>query len=397
MKSQMNRLLALAMIMALSSMACDKIKEATGTSEETTEETTSTDETTEETTEETTPEETTPEETTPEETTPTETTPAEEEEQVDVNEAMFILAYYETTCVQANVNDPAEQEKIITEIRARYGFDEDSYKAAADLVGEKPNVKLALEAKMKGCTADAAKSFLKAGAGAADVEGGCPDRFRSVEDFKSGEPIEVTCKCTKEASESGPLWGTGTYTTDSSICKAAVHAGVIKAGEGGEVTAKGSAGCETYAGTEANGLTSSKWGSYPGSFFFPSAGEAKCADEEKPDEKKPEVKKPVRKYTVGKYVDRGLRVGDIQGAEITLQFTESGKVKGFFKGKREGKFFNMPLSGSVSASSGKFTARGKQGRNNASISGGVNKKSATGNISGKINSKGFKIRFTAKN
>ncbi|MEC9396503.1 MAG: LCCL domain-containing protein, partial [Myxococcota bacterium] len=292
---------------------------------------------------------------------------------------------------------PAKQEKIITEIRARYGFDEDSYKSAAELVGEKSNVKFALEAKMKDCTETAAESFLKAGAGAAAVEGGCPDRFRSVENFKAGEAIEVTCKCTKEAAESGPLWGTGTYTTDSSICKAAVHAGVIKAEEGGEVTVKGMEGCETYTGTEANGLTSSNWGSYQGSFFFPSAGEAKCgATEETPDEKKPEVKKPVRKYTTGKYVSRGLRVGDISAGEVVLQFTDDGKVKGFFKGKREGKFFNMPLSGSISASSGQFNARGKSGRNTASVSGGANKNSATGNISGSINSKGFKIRFTAK-
>ena len=86
---------------------------------------------------------------------------------------------------------------------------------------------------------------------------------------------EVTCLCAADAGK-GSLWGSGTYTTDSDICKAAVHAGLIKTGTGGKVTVQSAPGCSAYEGTEANGIKSSKWNSYPGSFVFPEKGAAKC-------------------------------------------------------------------------------------------------------------------------
>lgn len=65
------------------------------------------------------------------------------------------------------------------------------------------------------------------------------------------------------------VWGTGTYTDDSSICTAAVHAGRITFG-GGVVTIKPQPGLSGYVGSTQNGVTSKSWGAYRGSFVFVS-------------------------------------------------------------------------------------------------------------------------------
>jgi hypothetical protein len=74
---------------------------------------------------------------------------------------------------------------------------------------------------------------------------------------------EVVCTCS--GSERGAVWGAGPYTADSSICVAARHAGVIGA-SGGEVRAVRRPGMASYAGTLANGIQTSSWGSYGASF-----------------------------------------------------------------------------------------------------------------------------------
>jgi hypothetical protein len=89
-----------------------------------------------------------------------------------------------------------------------------------------------------------------------------------------GATTTITCTCNAGAS-AGPLWGTDIYTQDSSICKAAVHAGVIPA-SGGTVTAKAAVGCQSYASTERNGVSSDKWGQYDASFYFPAKGSGVC-------------------------------------------------------------------------------------------------------------------------
>jgi hypothetical protein len=66
-----------------------------------------------------------------------------------------------------------------------------------------------------------------------------------------------------------PVWGTDTYTDDSSICTAAVHAGRITFG-GGVVTIKPQPGLSGYVGSTRNGVTSQSWGAYRGSFIFVS-------------------------------------------------------------------------------------------------------------------------------
>lgn len=62
------------------------------------------------------------------------------------------------------------------------------------------------------------------------------------------------------------IWGTGTYTDDSSICTAAVHRGFISFTHGGVVTIEIRPGRARYQRTYQNGITSSRWGQWDGSF-----------------------------------------------------------------------------------------------------------------------------------
>lgn len=64
----------------------------------------------------------------------------------------------------------------------------------------------------------------------------------------------------------GSVWGSGPYTTDSAICRAAIHAGSVDDSKGGPVTVKMKPGQGSYGATVANGVTSSPWGSYDSSF-----------------------------------------------------------------------------------------------------------------------------------
>ena len=64
----------------------------------------------------------------------------------------------------------------------------------------------------------------------------------------------------------GSVWGDSIYTDDSSICAAAVHEGLITTASGGEVTIEILPGEPAYVGSKRNGVTSSNWDSWTGSF-----------------------------------------------------------------------------------------------------------------------------------
>lgn len=67
--------------------------------------------------------------------------------------------------------------------------------------------------------------------------------------------------CDGQCNQSGSVWGSGPYTADSCICRAARHAGVI--GEkGGAFKVKKEAGRDSYEGTTENGITTASYGSY---------------------------------------------------------------------------------------------------------------------------------------
>lgn len=64
------------------------------------------------------------------------------------------------------------------------------------------------------------------------------------------------------------IWGTDIYTDDSSIGTAAVHAGLITFASGGTVTIEIRAGQASYTGSTRNGVTTSSYGEWSGSFVF---------------------------------------------------------------------------------------------------------------------------------
>lgn len=78
-----------------------------------------------------------------------------------------------------------------------------------------------------------------------------------------GTVVRLTCPA---GCNSGSVWGTGTYSDDSSICMAAIHAGVIPAAAGGTITVTIAPGQPAYPPSTANGVTTSSWGTWGRSF-----------------------------------------------------------------------------------------------------------------------------------
>lgn len=83
--------------------------------------------------------------------------------------------------------------------------------------------------------------------------------------FPTGAAIH-TCTC-GPGPYTGSVWGNGPYTSDSDLCTAARHSGVIGDG-GGMITVLGVTGLDAYSGTSFNGVTTLDWGSYGESFMF---------------------------------------------------------------------------------------------------------------------------------
>jgi hypothetical protein len=70
----------------------------------------------------------------------------------------------------------------------------------------------------------------------------------------------------------GAVWGTDVYTDDSTVAAAAVHAGVLAAGETKTVTVTILPGQASYPASTRNGVSSASWGSWAGSYSFAGAG-----------------------------------------------------------------------------------------------------------------------------
>lgn len=104
---------------------------------------------------------------------------------------------------------------------------------------------------------------LSTGSAAAQSVPSCDYYFPSDAD-------EYVCSCDAKAAE-GSIWGTGLYTSDSDMCTAARHAGVIGLG-GGVVRAVAQPGQGRYPSSTQNGITSSEWGSYSSSIEFVQLG-----------------------------------------------------------------------------------------------------------------------------
>ena len=109
------------------------------------------------------------------------------------------------------------------------------------------------------------------------IVGGNPDDLwrASATDKRGMNGQRFPYSCPPIASiPSVSIWGTGIYTDDLAVCIAAVHAGAISAATGGTVTIEIAAGQPSYAASTQNGVGSSGYGSWYGSYTIVGAGAA---------------------------------------------------------------------------------------------------------------------------
>lgn len=79
-----------------------------------------------------------------------------------------------------------------------------------------------------------------------------------------GQSFEMTVT----GAAAGGVWGTDVYTDDSSVARAAVHAGLVQVGETKTVTVTILPGQANYAASTRNGVTTNAYGSWVGSYTF---------------------------------------------------------------------------------------------------------------------------------
>jgi hypothetical protein len=93
------------------------------------------------------------------------------------------------------------------------------------------------------------------------IEAGCSFNATQIQDGPGGAH-RVSCP----AGCTGAVWGSDTYTADSSICVAAIHAGLVGERGGGEVTVILEPGRPAYRGSRRHGIQSSDYGAYRASY-----------------------------------------------------------------------------------------------------------------------------------
>jgi hypothetical protein len=86
-----------------------------------------------------------------------------------------------------------------------------------------------------------------------------------IVNFEAGKTLKFHCPPNGTENR---VWGTDTYTLDSSLCTAAVHAGKIKLDTGGDVTIEMRPGESSYKGSLRNGIKSDDYGQYGTSFIL---------------------------------------------------------------------------------------------------------------------------------
>jgi len=82
--------------------------------------------------------------------------------------------------------------------------------------------------------------------------------------------------------KAGTVWGSDVYTDDSPVAAAAVHAGVLQPGEAGVVRVTILPGQASYEGSTRNGVTTSSYNSFGGSYRVERAAGAAAAGQPAP-------------------------------------------------------------------------------------------------------------------
>ena len=91
--------------------------------------------------------------------------------------------------------------------------------------------------------------------GGASAQEACP---RNAGALVAGGSL--TCRCAADQLTGGTVYGSARYSSDSSLCRAARHAGVIP-DDGGVVTVHAVEGCSRFIGSNANGIATNNWSS----------------------------------------------------------------------------------------------------------------------------------------
>ena len=88
------------------------------------------------------------------------------------------------------------------------------------------------------------------------VEADCFTSARGNPDFDSiqNTKVKVVCPSGCRRFNQNKVWGKGVYKDDSSICRAAIHQGLITDDEGGRVELELASGSNNYLGTFENGI-----------------------------------------------------------------------------------------------------------------------------------------------
>ncbi len=98
-------------------------------------------------------------------------------------------------------------------------------------------------------------------------DGACPQNMVALR----GTTASVACTCPSNISFA-TVWGeSSSYTDDSDVCTAAVHAGVVTAQAGGKIVVTPRPGLEAYQGTTLNGVSTLPYGSWSGSYTISPA------------------------------------------------------------------------------------------------------------------------------
>jgi hypothetical protein len=102
---------------------------------------------------------------------------------------------------------------------------------------------------------------------AADSEHADVDWTTTAEEYDGKPGTTVGYDCPSSGSI-GTVWGSGPYTSDSSVCTAAVHAGLITLDGGGRVVIKMQVGAASYDGTTQHDIVTTAYDAFPWAFEF---------------------------------------------------------------------------------------------------------------------------------
>jgi hypothetical protein len=145
-------------------------------------------------------------------------------------------------------------------------------------------------------------------------------------------PISVVCP--PGGSTERGIYGTDVYITDSAICVAAVHAGVITLEGGGAVTAKRASPLSSYPGTVRNDVRSNAWGNWTDAFTV-TAATATAAD----DDREPAASGISRRLLLDGFIGSGIAKTDTPPA---ASISRTIRVNGF-EGSGSAKELPPPL------------------------------------------------------